>query len=435
MRVITRAKQFCGQPLIPGDKSISHRALILGALALGRTEIRGLLESEDVQATAGCLQALGVCISKRGELTTVERSGSRGWMTPREGLDCKNSGTTLRVLMGVLAGNRGDATTAFTAHLMGDRSLLQRPMRRVAEPLQQMGASIQLTHFDCAPVTVIGRELHGIDYELKIASAQIKTALLLAGLSAQGRTCLTGAIQSRDHTERMLGYFGGRLQTTPNSISVMGGQVLSAAQIQVPGDLSAAAFWMTAASLLPRSEITLEGMSLNPTRMGFIHALRAMGGQIVIEPHESREDFEPIGKIRVFSASRLRGIFIPATQIASLIDELPLLAVLATQATGCTEVVGAEELRFKETDRLTAIASGLRAMGAEVEVRPDGFLIEGPQKLWGAPIQSFQDHRIAMAFSIAGLIAEGETVIQDSDCVSISYPDFYRTLERWVTCP
>lgn len=418
---IVPVKKFKGSPLIPGDKSISHRGLIFGALAEGRTEVIDILESGDVQSTARCLQQLGVKITKSGNRTFVEGVGLQGFQAPREILDCGNSGTTIRLLMGVLSGQK------FEAKMTGDSSLVKRPMKRVAEPLRQMGAKFELTNNDYAPLTVKGTDLHGVNYELKVASAQIKTAITLAGLLAKGTTTITGEIHSRDHTERLLKHFGVQLDVRPDAVSITGGQKMKATTVQVPGDPSTAAFWMAAASLIPGAEVELHNIVLNPTRIGFLHALERMGANV--QTKMTSENPEPIGTIRVTSGT-LRGIKISKDEVPTLIDELPLLAVLATQAQGVTEVEGAEELRVKETDRIEAVAVNLRAMKAEIEVRPDGYRIEGVQKLHGAQINSFHDHRIAMAFSIAGLIAQGETEIQHPDCVGISYPGFFDTLKE-----
>ena len=418
---VSKASRLRGAPVIPGDKSISHRSLIMGALAEGITEIEDILESGDVRSTASCLQALGVKISKAGNRTSIHGLGSRGFRAPAGVLDCGNSGTSLRVLMGVLAGG------SITAQLTGDHSLVRRPMKRVAEPLRLMGARFALTRDDYAPLTVTGTPLHGIDYELKIASAQIKTAILMGGLNAEGITRITGQIHSRDHTERMFGHFGVKVVCEPESVTIQGGQKLHSTRLRVPGDPSTAAFWMGAACLVSDSLIEMEHVSLNPTRIGFIRALERMGADIRTE--FTTQSPEPIGRVMA-NTSRLKGVRVEEAEVPSLIDELPLLAVLATQANGVTEVTGAEELRVKETDRIEAIATNLRAMGCEIEVRKDGFRIEGPQRLRGAEVQSFHDHRIAMAFSIAGLVASGDTIIHDPECVSISYPEFFNTLEE-----
>jgi 3-phosphoshikimate 1-carboxyvinyltransferase len=420
-RSVSKVSRLKGSPRIPGDKSISHRGLIFGALARGRTEVEGILESGDVQSTGRCLRALGVKIEKAGDLTLIDGIGGGGLRKPTEILDCGNSGTTMRVLMGVLAG-RG-----VEARMTGDDSLVKRPMKRVAEPLKLMGASFELTNGDFAPLTVHPAKLRAIDYALKIASAQVKTAILMAALSAEGTTRLTGEILSRDHTERMLRHFGAEIFFDNSEIRLRGGQELRADRVRVPGDPSTAAFWLGAAALVPGARVELSNVSLNPTRIGFVHALQRMGAGL--ELRESGREAEPIGTI-VAGHAPLRGVKISREEVPTLIDELPLLAVLATQAHGITVVEGAEELRVKETDRIEAVATNLRAMGGVIETRPDGYVIEGPQKLKGADVKSFHDHRIAMAFSIAGLVADGPTTIHEPECVSISYPGFFDALEE-----
>ncbi len=323
--------------------------------------------------------------------------------------------------MGVLAGRNIEAT------LTGDHSLVKRPMKRVSEPLRLMGAQFKLTNDNFAPLTVIGGKIHGIEYSLKIASAQIKTAIMMAAVTAEGVTKLSGEIGSRDHTERLLPHFGCQVQTSATEIRIVGGQTLKGNTLQVPGDPSTAAFWIGAASLIPGAELEMKNISLNPTRTGFIEVLKRMGADI--ETELTTEHPEPVGTVRVKYAP-LKGIAVSKEEIPSLIDEVPLLAVLATQASGITTVHGAEELRVKESDRLEAVAVNLRAMGCEIEVYDDGFKIEGKQNLKGADIQSYHDHRIAMAFSIAALVSDGETHVHDAECVSISYPGFYEHLKE-----
>ncbi len=420
-KTIIRAKNFKGSPRIPGDKSISHRGLILGALADGTSEVIDILEGEDVQSTARCLKDLGVVITRENNRTLIKGIGATGFKTPDHILDCGNSGTTMRVMMGVLAGRD------ITATLTGDGSLVKRPMKRVAAPLKLMGAQFKLTNDDYAPLTVTGSKIKAIDYELKIASAQIKTAIIMAALCAEGTTRITGEIGSRDHTERLLPHFGVKMKVTDQAIEIEGGQKLKANAVKVPSDPSTAAFWIGAASLIPGAELSLDNISLNPTRIGFIRALQSMGASIQIEVVTSEP--EPVGKVKV-KASGLKGFTLPISEVPSLIDEIPLLAVLATQAVGTTEIRGAEELRVKESDRIEAIAMNLRAMGAVIEVFPDGLKIVGPQKLKGASIETVHDHRIAMAFSIAGLMADGETTINGAECCAVSYPDFFKDLEE-----
>lgn len=419
-RVVCPARALRGAPHVPGDKSISHRGLIFGALGRGRTEVIDILESEDVRSTRRCLRAMGIAITSEGPRTFIDGAELA---PPSDVLDCGNSGTSMRVLMGVLAGRGVRAT------LTGDDSLVRRPMRRVAEPLQRMGANFQLTRGDFAPLTVIPAELHATDYALPVASAQVKTALLLAALAARGTTTLRGEIHSRDHTERMLRHFGVECVVDGASIALTGGQPLRAAVVRVPADPSTAAFWLGAASLVDDGHVELANVSLNPTRIGFMRALQRMGAAVELTPTSGAHEAEPVGHV-IARTSALRGVSITPGEVPSMIDELPLLAVLATQAQGQTVVTGAEELRVKETDRIAAVAENLRAMGAELEVRPDGFVIEGPQRLRGADVRSFHDHRIAMAFSIAALVADGPTTIHDPECIAISYPGFFATLDE-----
>ncbi len=377
-----------------------------------------MLESEDIRATRACVEAMGAHVATDGERVVVEGAGRL--RSPEGVLDCMNSGTTMRLLMGVVAGSRLRAT------LDGDASLRRRPMRRVAGPLQTMGARISLAPGDVAPIRIEdGAALHGIEYMLPVASAQVKSALLLAGAFAEGTTVLRGLIHSRDHTERMLPHFGIELQTRRDEIVIEGGQRWHGASVVVPGDPSTAAFWIAAATIVPGSEIVLHNILLNPTRTGFIDVLRRMGAQI--ETQIERTEPEPIGTVRARTARLVATTVVP-DEIPALIDEIPLLAVLATYADGTTAIRGAQELRVKESDRIETVAENLRAMGACVETLPDGFVIEGPQRLHGARIDPHGDHRIAMAFAVGALGARGVTSIDGAECAAVSYPRFYETL-------
>lgn len=412
-------RSFDAQLAIPGDKSLSHRALIFGALSQGLTEITGLLASADVLSTWACLAALGVKIEQIGETVLVHGVGLGGFQPPSAPLDCGNSGTTLRLLMGILAGQK------FESCLIGDASLSRRPMKRVAEPLRQMGAEIELREGNFPPVQIHPATLKGLDYSLPVASAQLKSALLLAGLFAQAPVTLRGEIGSRDHTERLLPHFGVQLHKSDGSLQIEPGQSMQAAQVQVPGDPSTAAFWLAAAAMIPGGRVEIGRVSLNPTRLGFINVLKRMGAVVVEEMTLGNP--EPLGIVRLQQVP-LQGTRVYAHEIPDLVDEVPLIAILATQATGITEVRGAGELRVKESDRLEAIALNLHAMGAQITLFEDGFAIEGPQALYGAEIEPFHDHRIAMAFAIAGLVATGETHILNPECVAISYPEFFDVL-------
>lgn len=408
-----------GSPRIPGDKSISHRALILSAIAQGKTEITHLLDSADINSTWSCLEALGVCIQKQKNKICVNGLGLNSLQKSSTQLDCGNSGTTIRLLMGLLAGQNFDSV------LIGDESLSQRPMQRVREPLMHMGAEINLHNDNYAPIQIKARHLKAINYALPIASAQLKSALMLAALFCPETTRLSGLIHSRDHSERMFELFGANILTTPIEIQITGNQNLKACDLIVPGDPSTAAFWIAAATIVPNSEIELKEISLNPTRLGFLSALQKMGAHIETEILSTGP--EPIGNLRIKSAN-LKAISLKSENIPALIDEIPILAIVCTQAHGVSEIRGAEELKVKESNRLQAIIENLRSMGVEIESLSDGFRIQGPQTLKGALINSHEDHRIAMAFSIAGLIAQGTTQISHPECVQISYPNFFDTL-------
>ncbi|MEI6804894.1 MAG: 3-phosphoshikimate 1-carboxyvinyltransferase [Myxococcaceae bacterium] len=408
-----------GSPKIPGDKSISHRALILSALAEGKSEISYLLDSADVNSTWSCLEALGVSIKKHGKKIWVQGLGLDSLKQASGKLDCGNSGTTLRLLMGVLAGQKFDSV------LVGDTSLSKRPMNRVAEPLRTMGAEISLSNQNYAPVNIKGSSLKATHYELPIASAQVKSAIMLAALFCPETTRISGLIHSRDHSERMFDLFGADIKISSSEILVTGNKALISRDLRVPGDPSTAAFWMAAAAIVPGSEITLRDISLNPTRLGFLRVLEKMGAHI--ETEVSVLGPEPMGHVFI-KYSNLKAISVAPSEVPSLIDEIPILAIVCTQAHGTSEIRGAEELKVKESDRLNAIAQNLSAMGVKLELLPDGFRITGPQKLKGAVIQSHDDHRIAMAFSIAGLLAKEPTEIVNPECVSISYPHFFDAL-------
>jgi len=412
-------RTFDAQLSIPGDKSLSHRALLFGALAEGVTQITGLLESADVLSTWACLTALGVKIERKAEQIWVHGVGLHGFQAPQAPLDCGNSGTTLRLLMGILAGQD------FASSLIGDASLSRRPMKRVAEPLRQMGAQIELSEGNYPPIQIQPARLNGLDFALPVASAQLKSALLLAGLYAQGPVTLRGEIGSRDHTERLLPHFGVQLNKNDGILQIEPGQFLTAAQVHVPGDPSTAAFWLAAAAMIPGGRVEIDRVSLNPTRLGFLNVLKRMGAVVVEEMTLGNP--EPLGIVRLQQVP-LQATRVYAHEIPDLVDEVPLIAILATQANGVTEVRGAGELRVKESDRLEALALNLRAMGAQVRLFEDGFAIEGPQALCGAEIEPFHDHRIAMAFAIAGLVATGETHILNPECVAISYPEFFDVL-------
>jgi 3-phosphoshikimate 1-carboxyvinyltransferase len=419
---VAAARRLSGAPAIPGDKSISHRMLMFGALAHGKTHITNLLDSADVRSTRGVIEALGVPVVDAGDAVVVHGRGPGGLREPAAVLDCGNSGTTMRLMAGLLA------PQPFVSRLDGDDSLRSRPMRRVAEPLRALGARIELGPGDRAPIVVHGGKLTAARYDLPLPSAQVKSALLLAALGAEGETVIGGELGGRDHTERLLWHFGVDLKVN-GTLRLRGGQKLHAADLRVPGDPSSAAFWLAAATIVRGSSVQLHDVGINPTRMGFVRVLNRMGAKITVT--RSHSDCEPVGTLLAEHAE-LRATTIAADEVPALIDELPLIAVLATYAAGVTEVRGAKELRVKESDRIEAIAVNLRAMGAEVEVLDDGFRIAGPQPLHGAAIRTYGDHRIAMACAIAALGASSPTTIDDAACVAISYPGFFATL-RYLT--
>lgn len=413
-KVISPVRALKGVLRVPGDKSISHRALIFGALADGAVRIENLSPAQDVQSTAQALHALGVTI--RSEAGGVCIRTPEGFSPPSHVLDAGNSGTTMRLLAGLLAGQ------SFTAQITGDASLRKRPMKRVIDPLIQMGAKIDSNN-GFAPLKITGQRLRGIRYELPVASSQVKSALLLAGLHVQGVTTVLEPSPTRDHSERMLRYLEVPVEIKNRAISVRGRARPKAKPLIVPGDFSSAAFFLVAGALIPEAQISIHDVGINPTRTGLLEVLREMGVQISVQ-NEREVAHEPWGDLRV-ETSELRAVRVGGALIPRMIDELPILAIAATQAHGVTVIQDAEELRVKETDRIRAVTENLTRMGAQIEERADGWLIPGPQKLHGAVLDSFGDHRIAMAFAIAGLIAHGETIIEGAEWVEISYPGFF----------
>ncbi|MCS6926258.1 MAG: 3-phosphoshikimate 1-carboxyvinyltransferase [Candidatus Binatia bacterium] len=417
---------LCGEVTFPGDKSISHRAVMLAAVAHGTSHIRHCSTGGDNRSTIQALQTLGVDIQQRGDEVTVTGCGWDGLRAPARVIDCGNSGTTMRLLAGLLAAR------SFTSRLDGDASLRRRPMGRVIVPLRTMGAAIASEGGDDrAPLRIDGRPLHGISYRTPVASAQVKSALVLAGLQAQGCTQIWEPVRSRDHTERLLPAFGGRVTVEDTVVTVEGGQELHACDLEVPGDLSSAAFFIGAALIVPGSELYVRNVGLNPTRTGALDIFRAMGGEITVL-HERERYGEPVGDL-VVRTSALQGTEIAGEFVVRAIDEFPIIAVVAACARGTTTIRGAEELRVKESDRLHALATSLRALGIEVAELPDGLVITGG-RLRGGQGQSFGDHRIAMALSVAGLAGTGEMVLKGVDSVAISFPGFY-DLVRELTGP
>jgi len=416
------ARRLSGKIRLQGDKSISHRALMIGAIAEGTTEIANLNSGEDVQSTISCLLKLGVKIENENERTIVHGRGLSGLAKPNGTLDVGNSGSTIRLLSGILAGQE------FSTNITGDDSIQKRPMARIAQPLRKMGAQIDAVADDFAPLSIKGGKLTPIDYTLPVASAQVKSCLLLAGLYSEGVTKILEPAESRDHTERMLSFFEGRVEKNGSGISVKGPARLKGQNISVPGDLSSAAFFIAAAVLVKNSEIVLESIGINPTRTAFLDLLINMGANI--EMSNSKEvNNEPVADIQVKS-SALKGVTISGEAIPGLIDEIPILAILATQADGITKILDAQELRHKESDRLRTVALNLKKMCARVEENIDGLTIKGPVQLKASELDSFHDHRIAMSFAVAGLIAPPESVINNAECVDVSCPRFYQELAR-----
>src|SRR5271169_671212 len=418
--VIHPARNVLGSIRVPGDKSISHRYAMLAALAPGRSRFENYSPGADCNSTLGCVRDLG-CTVERDEKGAVVIDGLGAQLrAPSGALDCGNSGSTMRMLSGIVAAQ------PFTSELLGDESLSRRPMKRVMDPLRKMGAGISATD-NHAPLYIAGRRLRGIDYVVPVASAQVKTCLLFAGLLADGQNTVEEPIRTRDHGELALRAFGAELTRSRNSVTITGGQLLHPLEAFIPGDSSSAAFFLCAAAIFPESNLVIDGVLLNPTRSALLDVLAAMGSRVNMMRVEEFHG-ELVGTIALVPGIS-KPVEISGGQTALLIDELPVLAAIAPFMAGLV-VRDAGELRVKESDRLSAVTRNLQAMGVQVEQTEDGWRIPGGQKLHGAEIESFADHRIAMAFAIAALRAEGETVIHNSKCVGISYPGFFEDLER-----
>jgi 3-phosphoshikimate 1-carboxyvinyltransferase len=410
-----------GTARVPGDKSISHRALMLGGLAAGETHVEGFLPSGDCTATIGCMRAMGVTIEHHDETTlTVHGRGLYGLAAPSAPLNCVRSGTTMRLLAGLLAGQQ------FSATLTGDVQLLRRPMRRVTEPLRRMGAQIE-DQDGHGPLRVTGSSLHGYVHELNVASAQVKSALLLAGLCAGSPTVVRQCGPARDHTELMLAAMGAQVEVDGLQVTIRPPGLLSPCSLHVPGDFSSAAYLLVAATLVPGSRVTIRGVGANPTRTGLLDVLVRMGAQVqVLHAHDSGG--EPVADLAIRAAS-LRGTTVSGDTVVRMIDEFPVLAVAATQAEGTTTVRDAAELRVKETDRIATVVAELTKMGARIEPRADGFVVHGPTPLHGAVVDSHGDHRLGMALVVAALVAEGESTVEGTDCIADSFPGFWDVLQ------
>jgi 3-phosphoshikimate 1-carboxyvinyltransferase len=424
-KLIQPARNIAGSLRIPGDKSISHRYALLGGLAEGSTRLANFSTGADCASSLACVAALGAQISRTQD-GLVEITGTAGrFQASASPLDCGNSGSTMRMLSGLLAGQSGTFT------LTGDASLSRRPMERIRKPLEQMGAHIHLTDGH-APLTIHGAPLNAIDYTTPIPSAQVKTAVLFAGLQASGTTSVHEAVRTRDHGELALRAFGAKLDRTLDSISIAGGQSLHAIEATVPGDISSAAFFLCAAALFPGSNLLLDDLGLNPTRATLLDVLTALGAHIGVLNLETKND-ELVGTVQLNApANGLTGTTISGALSAQLIDELPVLAAIAPYTQNGIRIRDAKELRVKESDRIARVAANLRAMGAEVEEFEDGLDVRGNQILHGATIDSGGDHRIAMAFSVAALRAQGDTLIRGAESASISFPEFFDLLDRVV---
>ena len=412
-----------GELEIPGDKSISHRAIMFGSLAQGTTEVTHFLQGDDCLSTISCFQKLGIRIENTTDKILIHGKGLHGLSAPTNVLDCGNSGTTTRLISGILSGQN------FTSTLTGDASIQKRPMKRIMEPLSRMGADITSIHGNnCAPLTIKGSQLKGIHYHSPIASAQVKSAILLAGLYADGETRVTEPHVSRNHSEIMLSYFGANIKTEDTTAILLPEPILEGQKIAVPGDISSAAYFIAAGLLVPGSEILLKNVGINPTRDGILRVAKEMGGNIELL-NVNTDNGEPTADLLVkFSA--LKGITVGGEIIPTLIDEIPIIAIMAAFARGTTIIKDAAELKVKESNRIQVMVDNLKAMGADIESTDDGMIIHGGKDLHGAIIDSHKDHRIAMSFAIASLLADGQVTILDKNCVDISFPTFYQDLNR-----
>ena len=424
MAAVSRAGfRVDGELRVPGDKSISHRSLIGATIASGVSRVRGILPSADVHSTAGVLRALGAAIPPLADSIEITGLGLRGLRAPSVDLDCGNSGTSARLLSGVVAGS------GLSARFVGDASLSRRPMRRVKAPLEQMGATIELPPHGGLPMTVRGSTLHEIDFRSAIASAQVKSCILLAALTAGVEATVREPSRSRDHTERMLAAMGAEVWTNDEAVLLFPVSQLQPLDLEVPGDPSSAAFFAGLASLAGGGELLLRRVGVNETRTGFFAALREMGASVELES-SVRESGEWVADVRVSGGATLRGISISGEAIPTLIDELPLLAAIAVYAEGETRVTGAEELRVKESDRIAAVVQNLRTVGAEAEELPDGFVVRGTSPTLRGRAVTHGDHRLAMAFGVLGALPGNDIAVDDPDCVMVSYPGFWTDLER-----
>lgn len=419
--IFEKKNSLKGQITVPGDKSISHRSIMFGSIANGTTEISGFVKSADCLSTIDCFRKMGIEIKENNCVIHVIGKGLHGLSSPASILNVGNSGTTLRLMSGILCAQ------SFPSQITGDSSIQQRPMKRIINPLTQMGGNIHsIAKNDCAPLAIMPSILHGISYYSQTASAQVKSSILLAGLYADSVTSVEEPKRSRNHSEIMLKAFGADIETKGLCVSIKPAENLNAQSIQVPGDISSAAYYIAAALITPDSEILIQNVGINPTRDGIIKVIQNMGGKISLL-NQRTICGEMVADILVQSSS-LHGITIEGDIIPTLIDELPVIAVVAAYASGTTIIKDAAELKVKECNRINAVTTNLKAMGADITSTDDGFIIHGGSALHGTDIATYSDHRIAMSFAVAALIADGITTISDFDCVSISYPDFYKDL-------
>ena len=423
--IFNKVNSLKGEITIPGDKSISHRAVMFGSLAEGTTEVTNFLQGADCLSTISCFRNLGIDIENTPERILIHGKGLHGLKESATTLDTGNSGTTTRLISGILAGQ------SFTTILNGDASIQTRPMKRIITPLSMMGANIvSLNGNDCAPLRICGRSLHGITYNSPVASAQVKSCVLLAGLYADAPTSVTEPVLSRNHTELMLAGFGAKVTSSGTTATIEPEPDLKGMKIEVPGDISSAAYFIAAGLIIPNSEILVKNVGINPTRDGILRVAKEMGGDITIL-NEKISGGEPTCDLLVRSSS-LKGVTVGGEIIPTLIDEIPMIAVMACFAEGTTIIKDAQELKVKESNRIDTVVTNLKAMGAHIEATDDGMIIEGGYPLHGAVIDSHLDHRIAMSFAVGALGADGETTIEGADCVKISYPEFYETLENLI---
>ncbi|MFK9093453.1 3-phosphoshikimate 1-carboxyvinyltransferase [Bacillus salipaludis] len=425
LKLKTNIYGLVGEVTIPGDKSISHRSVMFGSIAQGETTVTNFLPGDDCLSTISCFRKLGVTIEESGGQLHIFGNGFEGLTEPDELLDVGNSGTTIRLLMGILAGR------PFFSTLVGDESIGKRPMTRVTGPLTEMGAKLDgRKNGAYTPISIRGGQLNPIHYELPVASAQVKSALILAGLQADGVSTIIEPAETRDHTERMIRHFGGEINKDNHAITVKGGQKLTASTVHIPGDISSAAFFLVAGAIIPESEIVLKNVGLNPTRTGIIEVMKKMGAELEIV-QQNDNSFEPVGDL-IIKTSNLKGTVVEGKLIPKLIDEIPIIALMATQAEGKTVIKDAEELKVKETNRIDTVVQELKKLGASIEATDDGMIIYGKTKLSGGIVSSHGDHRIGMMLSIAALLCENNVELEQSEAISVSYPNFFSHLNSLI---